>query len=506
MPSRTLSESEFEAIRQRVLAAAPKGMDEAGFNRWFTPRFDGAIAEAEQLPEARGGAAGRFVSNAASALNPVAMAQGLYGAVRHPIDTAQAVIGQQADQFGKAKQAFSEGRYSEAAGHGVASALPLIGPAAAGAGEQIGSGDVAGGLGAASGLLATSAIPAGVRNARRVMTPGMRDAAAGALEKGAASRYVDVMAPKVGANKTRLGNMANKVAPALASDPAMSAMSREGLHGKVASALAAAEDELDSVSQARNTNKVWHTKPILRDLQAKLDAVTAKTVRRQGLKAGDDVVPAPSEPRAAAIRQAMTEVQALGPVADYEALRRVRAAWDGPAKAVYNPSLTQDFTAKMGNKYGAADVTGVLRDQLAKFEPATAAANSKYSLYKSANDVLEAAAEVERTRPRVGRQIMARLTAVMAGGQSAGIPGAAAGYVLGPALDSIGATGMTTQLKTAQMMGKLAQAIRAGNVSSVNSLTSQLQDELRRLAAPAAAQAGKATSPSANLETQPVMP
>ena len=154
MPSRTLSESEFEAIRQRVLSAAPKGMDEAGFNRWFTPRFDGAIAEAEQLPEARGGAAGRFVGNAASALNPVAMAQGIYGAVRHPIDTAQAVIGQQADQFGKAKQAFSEGRYSEAAGHGVASALPMIGPAAANAGEQIGSGDVAGGLGAGVGLLA----------------------------------------------------------------------------------------------------------------------------------------------------------------------------------------------------------------------------------------------------------------------------------------------------------------------------------------------------------------
>lgn len=60
----------------------------------------------------------------------------------------------QVDQFKKGKQAYHDGRISEAVGHTIAGALPLVGPAAANAGEQIGSGDISGGLGAGAGLLA----------------------------------------------------------------------------------------------------------------------------------------------------------------------------------------------------------------------------------------------------------------------------------------------------------------------------------------------------------------
>jgi hypothetical protein len=60
----------------------------------------------------------------------------------------------QLDQFRKAKSAYDEGRYSEAFGHTVAGALPLVGPAAAQAGETIGSGQYAKGAGQAAGLLA----------------------------------------------------------------------------------------------------------------------------------------------------------------------------------------------------------------------------------------------------------------------------------------------------------------------------------------------------------------
>jgi hypothetical protein len=45
--SRTLTEGEFTAIKQALLNAAPEGLSEADFQRWFQPRFDGAIAEAE---------------------------------------------------------------------------------------------------------------------------------------------------------------------------------------------------------------------------------------------------------------------------------------------------------------------------------------------------------------------------------------------------------------------------------------------------------------------------
>lgn len=63
----------------------------------------------------------------------------------------------QLEQFKKAKQAYQNGRLSEAVGLTLAGAMPLLGPAAANAGEQIGSGDLSGGAGSAAGILAPMA-------------------------------------------------------------------------------------------------------------------------------------------------------------------------------------------------------------------------------------------------------------------------------------------------------------------------------------------------------------
>src|SRR5262249_47504445 len=60
----------------------------------------------------------------------------------------------------KAAEDTKAGRYVEAAGRALAGALPLLGPAAANAGETIASGDIAGGLGKTAGLLAPAAIGA----------------------------------------------------------------------------------------------------------------------------------------------------------------------------------------------------------------------------------------------------------------------------------------------------------------------------------------------------------
>src|SRR5262252_74537 len=82
-----------------------------------------------------GSALERFAAGAGEMLNPISIAEGLYGAVRHPIDTATAIGSQMLEQGRQAKQAFQEGRYSEAAGHGAAALLPVVGPAAAQVGE-----------------------------------------------------------------------------------------------------------------------------------------------------------------------------------------------------------------------------------------------------------------------------------------------------------------------------------------------------------------------------------
>lgn len=62
-------------------------------------------------------------------------------------------------------------RSVEAAGHGAAALLPVIGPAAASAGEDIKRGDIAYGLGKGSALVASVALPAAAGDAVKAMSP-----------------------------------------------------------------------------------------------------------------------------------------------------------------------------------------------------------------------------------------------------------------------------------------------------------------------------------------------
>lgn len=108
-----------------------------------------------QGPE--GSALSRFVSNAASALDPRPIVKAGFNALYNPlanIPMANALVDAQLAEAQKAKEAAAQGHDWEAAGHTYASILPVIGPAAAHAGEQIASGDWAGGAGSATPLLA----------------------------------------------------------------------------------------------------------------------------------------------------------------------------------------------------------------------------------------------------------------------------------------------------------------------------------------------------------------
>lgn len=508
-------------------AAAPSGAVDYAALAEQARKENAPDFRAENEKDANGSPVVRFAKGAWSVLNPVGIAEGLYQTVRHPLDTATNIVNAQVDQAQKSAQLAKEGRYTEAAGHAAAAALPVIGPAAAHAGERMASGDVAGGLGEGTALLAPFATTP-VFNGIRGLTPNMvKEAAASALEEGAARRVTDVMAPKVGANKVRFGNMAEKVAPQVVEDLSANGapLSREGLRDQMGQQLATAEAGLDAASDARLAARTFPIKPLVDALMEKRKALTAEAVKGSALpreavektsplvdasgtpivttslKAnpiGADVVPSPNASRVAVIDQAINELKQLGPVSRYEPLRQIRQAYDGPAKAIYSPAVTADYLKAQGGKLGAADVTGALREALAKMDPQTAEANAKYSLYKTANDVLDATAEVERTRPRVGRQIIARMTGTLLGEQAAGMPGAVAGYVAGPLVDSALSSGATTQLKTAKLMNDLASAIRGGNQAKVGFLSMQLKANIKALknALPAAARGVNLTNPS----------
>lgn len=455
-----------------------------------------------------------YAKEAFAGVNPVNIAKGVSQAVMHPIDTIRAVGQAQGDLETKAADAFKRGEYATGMRHAINYMLPLIGPRLDQAGDYLQQGQYAKGLGASTDVALQTMGPAiaapAVTAAREALTPS-----AASLEAGAASRYADVMAPKIGPNKTRFGGMAQDVAPTLAADPTMGALSRDGLAAKVSDRLAQAESALDDANDARLAARSFKTQPMIDALQAKRQQFVAQPVEGTQVAytrgpggfvndasgevlpnvtgatghgpIGSPVVPGPNAARVGVLDRAIGELQQLGDVTRYDEIRKLRQAYDGPAKAIYSPAMTADYMTAQGGKLGAADVTGVLRDQLAQWDPDTAAANADYSFYRKADDVLSATAEVERTRPKVGRQIMARLTGTIGGGQLGGPAGAAAGFVLAPVVESALASGATTKLATAQVMGKLATAIRTGDLGHVTSLTYQLQR-----AAPAATPAASA--------------
>lgn len=78
-------------------------------------------------------------------------------AVQHPIETGKRLVGAQVGEFQKVPGLVKQGRYSEAVGHGMAGALPLVGPAAAQAGDELGQGQTGQGLAHTAELLGPSA-------------------------------------------------------------------------------------------------------------------------------------------------------------------------------------------------------------------------------------------------------------------------------------------------------------------------------------------------------------
>lgn len=434
----------------------------------------GWVAVSGDASMPRPGAVERFVE-------PIAQVPGnalsfLSQMATDPAGAGQAIIDPSVAQLDQVGPAYQEGRPLAALGH-AAGAFPVIGPAIAQGVEQAQGGDVAGGLGTLTATAAPFMAGPLSRATGRTMLKGLKATPAGEplaamAERASTARMVDTMAPKVGPNKTRFNNMAADVAPTLARDPALGAFSREGLQAKVEARLADAEAGLDAAADSRLNARTFPTAPILQALREKRRALTSEAVQgsqfvpQSGVTRppiGRDVVPSPNAGRVAVIDRAIQEVEQLGPVARYESLRRIRQAYDGPAKVKYSPAVTPDFLAKQGEASAAADVTGVLREKLAQFDPETAKANTTYNLYRTANDVLQATQETERARPRVGRGIVARASGAMVGAHEGGVFGAGIGAIVGQMVERASQLAPTLQIVVARRLAGIADMLRRGD-------------------------------------------
>lgn len=146
------------------------------------------------LPSSQPPAVGRFLTGFGNAVNPVPGIKQMTEEASNPSIGLRSTLGRhfidpQTEQFSKAKDAVSgtgefehmpaSGRMMSAAGHAAAGILPLVGPAAANAGEQIGSGDVAGGLGSGAGLIASMAAPSAIGKGMKAAAEPLAETAMG---------------------------------------------------------------------------------------------------------------------------------------------------------------------------------------------------------------------------------------------------------------------------------------------------------------------------------------
>lgn len=104
--------------------------------------------------------AGKFVGGAADMLLPDRASDLLTGpayAIQHPLDSMQLLgRGMQDASQNQFEKMYAAPTTSEAIGHGLAGAIPMVGPVAAMTGEEIGAGNTARGMGMATALLAPS--------------------------------------------------------------------------------------------------------------------------------------------------------------------------------------------------------------------------------------------------------------------------------------------------------------------------------------------------------------
>lgn len=482
----SMSPDEIRAIIRRKTQTDDRNkvLSDAGVSPLALPSWKPSAPPAPSDP-APSAPAAEMAAGVWSQVDPIAAIKSAASLVTDLPGTTRSVLQAQGALGQRAAQNFSQGNYAQGALTGLNYMLPLVGPQIQEIQDNLAKGDTAYGVGQSIGLPLALTAPAVIpRGARAGMGAISRtkagQAVAGGLERRAAESLTDVMVPKVGGNKVRFGNKAAEAAPRLLREADVSAWSRRGLQSKIEEQFAEAEAALDL---AHNQNpalarQVFNTPQIVRELKKARQRFVAETARKKGVPpAGQDVVPQPNLGEVAAIDQVIAELETLGGdagLARYEGLRRIRESWDKPARVKYNPSMTQDLLKKQGESTGAAVSTGVLRDWLAKFSPETAKANQQYSLLRSANDVLQAAEEVERVRPSRRRAFEAAAGGATAFALTGDLVHTLTSAVLGPAIDAAVTSGYTTQIAVARLMDQLAVAIRAGNAAQQQGVIAKL--------------------------------
>lgn len=445
-------------------------------------------------------APGGFGQGLADVLNPAPAAKNVFKAMfGSPVEQADAkanlhdaTVGATQHQAQLTGEAAKAGRYSEMIGHGLATALPVIGPAAADAAQTIGGvsdmppgqtmpsegpqapPQVARGLGQAAGLLAPSIAAGAANGAGLARDAGIGDAAAGLLDESAAKNYARVLGPTTKGNKA----ITARVAPELAERGTFAA-TRKGFRDNAAEQVQIFGQRIGDAFDALPPDTAQPLAPILKAID---------NAAEQSFTVPTSTGPQPKGPLAKAglsnvkdLKDSLSGVAEQDPatgelVVPIDRLRKMRQHFDQVAADAgrYNGSNLSDQS--LGNAHGMA--ADAIREELAKQYPDIDKINREFSFWKDVHKVSNDT--VLRTQSQA-----APLSENLATAAGAAAKIGAHSTIGGAALTATGIKALVKltrspawQTTSAIMKSKLADMIASGNSAGVARLSGILTNPL----------------------------
>lgn len=430
------------------------------------------VPESAPAPQGEGFIA-NFLKNVLPSTTPSDYIEGPLYAAKNPIDSMglllDAIIdahGQQASKTGDAAgRVMSEptlagkaGAASQMVGHGLATVLPLVGPAAANAGEQIGSGDISGGLGAAAGILTPSAL-GGARGA----VPAVKQAAASGLQKQSVRGMERAINPTRIDTKAKTARVVPEMLKRRVWEPSL-----EKLEARAAGNRAVAGENVGTALAPHGTK--------YRDTMALVDELEKSKADYQDVnRLGQDVVIDPD--RVQAIQTLQDTLMNYGDRISVDSLVKVRRVWDDvvdAARGFIQPDLGTKVKA-----WAAREGRSAIADELIQAVPDIEKVNAEYSFWKDVEDITSASVD-RRTGQNRG------LMPTIAGGAGAVVGEAMSGGAGIPAKvlsTAIGAKTFTSlkrlfdspgyQMWSAVQKQRLADALMANDAGRIRGLLHQ---------------------------------
>jgi hypothetical protein len=465
-----------------------------------------AQQEQERLagPPLTSGTANRFVQGLAQTLNPVSMVTAaahavipeavarMAGAERPetygPLNTLGAIGRAQVSEWNKSNDPTVSPTALERYGHRAAALLPVVGPAAAHAGERIASGDVAGGLGESVGLIAPTVAEGAMR-----MTNRPNPMRATAMERQAVE---DVANQVLNPANAKMRGTARFVAPEMLKKSSGYTGERmmDTLHAE--DMMDAAVAKIDDALQATGGgNTPVDVTPILDSLQRKLDELM--TTRRDKVGKKVVVTKVPMKGNEGQVDHLQSIINEINGVSSGVMGKGTKTAYFDELKPLRDNYYAQAKKAgayrKMGNVtlddagWAAREGGTAIQDAFANTVPELADANKEYHLHKSIHEVLNPLEGNPRPFKNSQGQTGGLATVGFAIGQNFGKAGAFIGSKMWPQLVEV-MNSPKFKFVSAQNKMELAQAIRSGQPGRVQRAIFNVTRAMRATSATEAAQ------------------